>query len=345
MTKNSFHPVVGRQHSSQNRIKVLRIPVILTALFFLSSCSSVQDKSGYNLEKQIELQQVQHEMISEPIAKEKRTAVEFEELGDRYLLKGDINRAYLYYTKGLGVDPDNLSITHKQGALLLKKSKFIEAETVYEKLLATNNRDPLALEGRGKAYFGQGKDAEAEQDFLATLEISSEQWQSHEFLGLISSRRQEYDQAINRFKIALAHQPRSVSIGNNLAVTYYLNGNFKEALPLIKGFAKTSDNRKVYNNLALVSFQLGLYNEAMDAFKRGSENDAMAYNNMGYEFLTHKKYSEAIQAFEKAIELYPKFYPSAQKNLAIAKHALSNTGTEAGNEIPPQSTLAVESLQ
>lgn len=323
---------------------LLTIPVILTALLFLNSCSSIQDKSSANLDRQIKLQQVQHELISEPVAKEKRTAAEFEELGDRYLLKGDISRAYLYYAKGLGVDPDNVSLIHKQGSLLLKKSKFIDAEAVFETLLASNNSDSLALEGRGKAYFGQGKFEEAEQDFLAALEISSEQWQAHAFLGLISSRRQEYDQAISRFKSALTHEPRSVSIGNNLAVTYYLNGNFKEAVSLLKGLVKTSTDRKIYNNLALVSFQLGLYKEAMDAFKRGSENEAVAYNNMGYEFLTHKKYSEAIQAFEKAIELYPKFYPAAQKNLAIAKQALSYGGTAAATEIPPQSTLAVESL-
>ena len=43
---------------------------------------------------------------------------------------------------------------------------------------------------------------------------------------------------------------------------------------------------------------------------------------MGYEYLTHKKYNEAVQAFEKAIALYPKFYPVAEKNLAIARQQM-----------------------
>lgn len=311
--------------------KPLMIPVVLTALLFLNSCSYFQNDTGYDLEKQIERQQMQYELMSEPVSKEKLTATEFEALGDRYLLRGDINRAYIYYIKGLGVEPDNISILHKQGALLLKKRKFIEAEAVYEKLLALNSKDSLALEGRGKIYFGKGKFAEAEQVFLAALETNSEQWQSHEFLGLIYSRRQEYDQAINRFMTALAYQPRNVSIGNNLAVTYYLNGNFKEAVRLFKGLAQNSNNQKIHNNLALAYFQLGFYEEALDSFKRGSENEAVAYNNMGYEFLTKKKYSEAIHAFEKAIELYPKFYPAAKKNLDIAKHGLSNSVTGVEN--------------
>lgn len=331
MKNNFILPVrVGHQYS-QDGNKLLRISVILTALFLLTSCASSQDKTGANLERQIKLQQVEQELRSEPVSKEERTAAEFEEQGDSYLLKGDISRAYIYYIKGLGVDPDDVSLIHKQGTLLLKKKKFIEAEAVYEKLLADNNKDSVALAGRGKAYFGQGKFEEAERDFLAALEIDSEQWQSQEFLGLIYSRRQEYDQAINRFKTALGQQPRNESINNNLAVTYYLNGDFQEAVDLLKALLKTSTNRKAYNNLALTSFQLGFYEEALAAFKRGSENEAVAYNNMGYEYLTHKKFNEAIQAFEKALNLYPKFYPSAQKNLDIAKHELSKTVTEAEN--------------
>ncbi len=305
-----------------------KIPFILAALLFLNGCSYFQNDSDYYLDKQIERQQIQHELISEPISQEIRTAAEFEKQGDLYLLKGDINRAYIYYVKGLGVEPDNVSIIHKQGALLLRKAKYVEAETVYEKLLAIDSNDPLALEGQGKAYFGLGKFPEAERFFLAALEIKSEQWQSHEFLGLIYSRQQEYEQAINHLKTAQAYQPRNISISNNLAVTYYLNGNFKEAVPLFKGLAKNSKKQKIHNNLALAYFQLGFYEEALESFKRGSDNEAVAYNNIGYEFLSHKKYVEAIQAFEKAIDLYPKFYPSAQKNLEIAKHALSKSVTK-----------------
>jgi len=331
MKNKSLLPAAVRQHFLQDGSMLLRVPVLVTALFLLTSCASSQDKTGANLERQIKLQQIEQQLIAEPTAKEKRTAAEFEEQGDRYVLRGDSNRAYIYYVKGLAVAPDNVSLIHKQGALLLKKAKFSEAEAVYDKLLAVNNKNSVALEGRGKANFGQGKFTEAEQDFLAALAINPAHWQAQEFLGLINSRRQEYGQAINRFKTALSQQPHNESIGNNLAVTYYLNGNFQEAALLLKGLVKTSQNRKVYNNLALASFQLGRYDEAMDAFRRGSENEAVAYNNMGSEFLTSQKYKEAIQAFEKAIDLHPKFYPSAQNNLAIATHALSNAASEATN--------------
>ncbi len=307
--------------------KTFQIPVILTGLLLLNSCSLFQNDTGYDLDKQIERQQMQYELISEPVTKEELTAKEFEDLGDRYLLRGDINRAYIYYIKGLGVEPDNVSLIHKQGTLLLKKSKFIEAEAVYEKLYAMNSLDSLALEGRGKAYFGLKKFAEAEQSFLTAVELKPDLWQSHEFLGLIYSRQQEYDQAINQFIIALDYQPHSVSIANNLAVSYYITGELTKAARLLEGLVRISNNKKIYNNLALVYCQLGFYEKALNAFKSGSDNEAVAYNNMGYELLLLGKYREAITAFEKAIEIHPKFYPVAQKNLEIARQKLADSGT------------------
>jgi tetratricopeptide (TPR) repeat protein len=300
--------------------------VILAALALLTSCSSSNDV-GYDIAKQVERQQAQYDLISEPVPEVNRTAVEYEELGDRHLVKGDINRAYIYYIKGLGVEHENVSLRHKQGALLLRKKKTVEAEAVYNMLLTIDAQDALALEGRGKTYFAQGQFVEAERDFLAALDINAELVQSHEFLGLLYSRRQEYEKAIKQFETVLAAQPLNISVSNNLAVTYYLNGDFNEAVRLLSGVQRISPNRKIYNNLALAYFQLGLYDKAMESFKRGSENNAVAYNNMGYELLNSKKYKEAIKAFEKALALNPKFYPSAQKNLDLAKCEMAKSLT------------------
>lgn len=310
------------------RCRTVQIPVILCLLLALNACSSFQDGSAYNLEKQVERQQIESALMSEPDLQEERTVEEFEALGDRYLLRGDINRAYIYYIKGLGLEPDNVNILHKQALLLLRKSKFVEAEAVYTKLLGLDAEDSLALEGQGRSCFGLKKFSEAEQNFLAAVALNPELWRSYEFLGLLHSRRQEYDQAIHQFKTALGQRPEREGIINNLALSYYAVGDFNETVRLLEGVAKRTRNRKVFNNLALAYFQLGLYREALQSFKRGSANEAAAYNNMGYAFLQEKKYTEAIPAFEKAIELHPKFYPAAQKNLEIAEQALSDPALE-----------------
>lgn len=315
--------------------KILAFSLIILLPVFMSGCSASQNNTTNTLEKQIELQRVQQEFAAEPVTSDKKTAAELEELGDRFFRKGDINRAYLYYVKGLSTEPDNVPLLHKQGRLLLKRNKYIEAEQVYEKLYTLVGKDPRTLAGRATAYFGEGKFEEAERGFLAVLEIKTDEWQAYEYLGLIYSQKQEYDKAIARFKTALAYKPNDVSITNNLAVTCYLSGDFNEAVRLLKVLAATAKDRKIYNNLALAYFQLGNYENALESFKKGSGSEAAAYNNMGQEYLYAKKYNEAIEAFERAIALNPKFYPSAQKNLETAGRQLSINfaGTEREQHI------------
>lgn len=322
MRNTTISPDICQEHHGCC-YKPLTLPCILLFLFLMNGCAALQSDSDYNLEKQIQRQQIQHDIMSDPVERDTRTAGELEELGDRYLVRGDINRAYIYYMKGLGVEPDNVSITHKQGALLLRKNKFIEAETVYKKLLAVDSKDAIALEGLGKAYFFLGKLMESEPLFLTVLENKPDQWQAHEFLGLIYSRQQKYDQAKERFYEALSFQPRNVSVNNNLGVTFYLSGNFEEAARIFKGLTTISNKRIIHNNLALAYFRIGRFDEALESFKQGADVEAMAYNLMGCEFLIDKKYEQAVEAFEQAIELYPKFYPSAHKNLDVARRELS----------------------
>lgn len=298
----------ARKRSSSRLFAGLPVAAVSIGLvLLLGSCSLFQDSGAANLERHIERQRMQQELIAAPAPVEQRSAEQWEEIGDRQLLRGDINRAYLYYLKGLGIEPGRVSILRKQAALLLKKHKFNEAEAVCNKLLAIDSNDSIALEGLGKAQFGQGKFTEAEPHFLAALHIAPDQWQSHEYLGLIFSQRQDFTQAIARFNSALALQPGNVGIANNLAVSHYLSGNFTEALQLLSELAKKSRERKIHNNLALTYFQLGFHEQAMAAFKQGADSEA--------------------EAFEKAIDLHPRFYSSAQKNLAIARQEFSRTSS------------------
>jgi len=298
--------------------------VILPASLLLGGCSSVTDNTAKTLEKQIELQQIQHELAAEPVLTDKKTAPELEQMGDTYLRKGDINRAYLYYLKGLNAEPNRISLLQKQGRLLIKKKKYAEAEQVYARLMPLAGDDPQTLVGQSMAFFGLGRFEEAEKGFLAALAKKDDDWQTYEYLGLLHSQKQEYDQAIARFKTALAHKPKDLSIINNLAVTCYLNGDFAESARLLERLASATKDRKIYNNLALAYFQLGQYENALENFKKGSENEAAAYNNMGQEYLFAKKYEKAIEAFDRAIALNPRHYAAAQKNMDQAKRQLAS---------------------
>jgi len=62
------------------------------------------------------------------------------------------------------------------------------------------------------------------------------------------------------------------------------------------------------------------YPEAIEVFKKGG-NEASAYNNLGVVLLSEGKYPEAIEAFERSLDIHPGFYLRAYENLNRAKEA------------------------
>lgn len=308
------------------RVLLTLLPAVM-ALLLTSGCSALQDqRAAIDLERQVARQQAAREMVHDVSVTEKRSAEDYEELGDRYVLRRDINRAYLYYLRGLEIEPERPSLLEKQAGLLLAKHKFFEAEIIYRKLLTIDSGNPAAWEGLGKALFGQKKYDAAEQRFSKALEFNGQSWATYEYLGLIASHRQEFQSAQAWFEQALQLQPDNETLLNNLAVSYYLNGNYQGALALFSRLAKTSDERKVHNNLALTYFKVGDYGKAMASFKRGAKSEAEAYNNLGYQYLVSRQFLRAIEAFERAIDLNPRYYIEAEKNLAIAKTGYAGGG-------------------
>jgi tetratricopeptide (TPR) repeat protein len=72
--------------------------------------------------------------------------------------------------------------------------------------------------------------------------------------------------------------------------------------------------------LGLAYANLEQYSKALQAFKQGGEM-AQAYNNLGCIYLKKGMFEEAVHCFEKAIELEPGFYATANENLKKIKAA------------------------
>lgn len=294
-------------------------------MLLLSGCSTLQPEktSSVNLEKLIERQEESYKLRDEPRQKEKLTKEEYESRGDQHLRSNDINRAYINYVKGLAEAPRDVPLLHKTAALLLKKRKYAEAEKTYRSILAITAKDATAQQGLGRALFGQEKNLEeAESAFRTALAINPKLWQSHLFLGLVHNARKQYDQAVQEFRLALKQEPKDVESLNNLAITYSLMEQYEQAESILADLARTTNEKKVHNNLAVVYFRLGKYDKALAAFKKGAANEAVAQYNMGVEYMAIGMHREAVASFEEAMFLHPKYYSAAAANLERAQKAL-----------------------
>jgi tetratricopeptide (TPR) repeat protein len=141
-----------------------------------------------------------------------------------------------------------------------------------------------------------------------------------------------YDAAISEYHKAIAVNPESYISFNNLGISYYLKGDYKQSIKALRTALKIMpEKRSLYNNLGVSLCKMNEYEEAFMAFKNCGDK-ASAYNNIGYLYMTEQKYKQALDAFEKAIEIRPKYYAKAQENREAVKVAISRPFEDLGQK-------------
>lgn len=314
---------------SQEKIKPYFRQIVLTfsVALLMSGCTTMsgtdlQDQQNENVQKQLEKRQYLQQLEAKPEKKLERDPKENEAIGDRYLQSGDVNNAFLYYSKALLNDPDNTGLLYKAGKLLLMRKLYIDAEHSFLKILSIDAENGPAHEGLGQSYFGRGKFDRAEVEFKKAAALDPGLWQSFNYLGLIYSKQKDFDRAIVEYQKAFALSPGNTEIINNLAISHYIKEEYATSVRLLESAVRNrTTDKQVYNNLAVAYCKLDRYYDALEAFRRGTDNEAVAYNNIGWEYLTNNRYDEAVDAFEKALSLNPRFYERASANLEKARRA------------------------
>jgi len=134
-------------------------------------------------------------------------------------------------------------------------------------------------------------------------------------LGVIADLDKEFSLAQNYYQLAIRIQPNNPSPYNNLAYSYYLDRDWRNAE---SAFLKTLniDNSftQAWRNLGLLYTREGKYYQALNTFSK-LMTEAEAYNTVGYLCMQEKAYSKAEGFFKKAIDLSPAYYLMARENL------------------------------
>jgi Tfp pilus assembly protein PilF len=308
--------------------------LIIFALIVLCGCASGKGQQGTSgdYKKMVDLQQrkasaIKAEEPSLPAGYE-ATAETHEKLGDAYIRQGDSVAALTQYKRSLEKDPLRTTAQYKIGMLFLGRGLPVDALAEFEQIIAREPLNASAYHGRARVRFLQKKLDLAKSDLGEALRLNDSLWQAHALLGIILDAEKNHFEAEKEYLKALAIQPDSAAVYNDLGVSLYLNGSFdKAAEAFLKAFNIDPENRRICNNLGLALYRLGNAGGALEAFKRGS-GEAAAYNNVGYLQMKDKQYNNALAALEKAIEANPSYYAKAQKNIDKVKTALKDAKSQ-----------------
>ncbi|RKZ23555.1 hypothetical protein DRQ20_01360 [bacterium] len=126
---------------------------------------------------------------------------------------------------------------------------------------------------------------------------------------------EEYEEAIKVLRKASKLAPQDVDILILLGWAYTNAKRYDEAMAVYQRILKMDPNNEMARvNLGYISYQLGIFGEAIERFSRiintGKDKKAKLYAcyYMGRVYLDREMYRDAVEFFERAIEMGPNLY-------------------------------------
>jgi tetratricopeptide (TPR) repeat protein len=218
-----------------------------------------------------------------------------------------------------------------------------DSETELRKLLASDARDSEVLFQLGRLHLAMNRYPEAEGVFRRLIDESPKYAPAHFMLGFVSYRQDDPEKALASFRKLLELEPDHAEGRYYLGMSLqklgdregarkafeqvlgidpeHVGSNYNLALLLAKGgeLEESQRRRELFRQLTEGRDRLDTLEERV----RWDPGNAKFYLALGQEYARLKRTKEALQAFQRALEIQP--------DLAAAEVAIANL---LGNPTP-----------
>lgn len=200
-----------------------------------------------------------------------------------------------------------------------RDGRLADAERDYRATLEGNPTHVDALHLLGVLRHQQGQHAEAAELVRRAVKLRPEDAALQLNLGNALKALGQIDNAIEQFRNALTLAPSFPMAHYNLGNAYASQGRHEDAADAFeKSLRLQPDDASSHNNLGNARHALGQHTEAIASFTRALQlrpGHAGALNNMGMSLNALDRADEAIPCFQKALAAEPRFV-AAHFNLA-----------------------------
>jgi tetratricopeptide (TPR) repeat protein len=163
-------------------------------------------------------------------------------------------------------------------------------------------------------------------------------------LGVLWSSGGAYEQAIPRFEEALRLDSANDSATVNLALVYKNVGKTPAAIDLIRRTLKERASAALYNLLGGLDEESGEFVEAVQSFQRAVEldpNNEQYYFDLGMEYLSHFTFGPASEVYRVGTQKFPRssrqYLGLAFSHYAVREYAEAADAFTTALEIDPES--------
>jgi tetratricopeptide (TPR) repeat protein len=210
--------------------------------------------------------------------------------------------------------PDKVKKLVKQADQFFQQKDYRSAVNKYAEAILISPNFPQAHFQKGYAHYYLNEydlaitdlDLALAQGYKPEQEIYKLRWYLH-------YEKKNYDSALKDVQEALKIEPANNTLILGLANIYRFQGAYKDAVGVYKKVAEIeSNNPDVHYFLALSYFKTGDFQAqglaASEAVKRNTQFIGESYYLLGDALQKSKKYDEAIQAYERALNAKPDIF-------------------------------------
>jgi Flp pilus assembly protein TadD len=240
--------------------------------------------------------------------------------------KGNSELALRLYVEAADRDPTDAESLYQIGALYEERKDLTLAARAYSRAVQIDPVHARALAALGLCYFETRQFESAAEMLSRAVAADPTQWRGHNALGLIDDTRGSHESAAMHYAAALAIRPDSAAVLNNRGYSSYLAGNLEAAERDFRAsLAVDPEYDRAWQNLGLVFARQGRYETALAMLGR-VQSRHVAANDVGYIAMVSGDYAAAETLFSDAIRLSPRYYETANENVAELKRRRAEAG-------------------
>ena len=297
---------LGSKLSDESRMRFVALVAASIAIYGLAGCATAPVEPSAAPPRAENLIEV-------------TSAADARRQADEARAKGNTELALRLYVEAADLDPTDAESLYQIGALYEERKDLALAARAYARAVQIDPVHPRALAALGLCYF-ETRQFEAAAEMLGrAVAADPAQWRSHNALGLMDDTRGNHESATLHYAAALAIRPDSAAVLNNRGYSSYLVGNFEAAERDFRAaLAVDPGYERAWQNLGLMFARQRRYETALTTLER-VRSPHVAANDVGYIAMVSGDYSAAETLFYDAIRLSPRYYETANENVAELK--------------------------
>lgn len=191
-----------------------------------------------------------------------------------------------------------------------------------EKRVKEHPGDVAAVKGLSDQYLEMGMYQKALELLEGRMRLAPDNPELHFNLGRACEALNMTGRAMQEYIVTLKLNPTHIGAYNNLALIYSKQGNYHEAVKVLKtGIEKGGAYPVFYHNLGNMYGMLKDYDQALHAYKKALQIDPGfpgTNNRIGHIFIKQNNYPAAEEAFQREIEIGGDS-ETANKNIQIIR--------------------------